>query len=371
VIIRRTRAPQLDGALDQVSPSRAAQLRSCELAVVFSADPAFAAPRDRGSTFATLGEICHELWEQEGRGMYDSVEPGALMATLNHAWDEAEARHLARLRESVAGDVPAPREWPQYLAKRLGVLSLIKRAVLERQARPRPDGPRGASPPARIEAQIDAGDVPLRGRPDRVKWEAGAAHIYDLKTCAAGDEMSEEHRRQLLAYAYLWHAEHGDWPARGTIQYVGGEQHTIDIDPREADEVVTEMIASLATLNDRAGAGSAESLAQPSPDACRWCSFRAACAPFYERVTVEWGLYDRNVIGTVERVESSPTQSAVILSDVRGDLGAEIGMVTVTGLEAGVAVSIGERVAVAGAQATRSPSTIRCTWESVVCIWDP
>jgi RecB family exonuclease len=370
VIIHRTRAPQLDGALDKVSPSRAAQLRSCELAVVFSADPAFAVLRDRGSTFAALGEICHELWEQEGRGTYDRVEPGALMTTLNQAWDEAEARHLSRLRESVAGDVPAPREWPQYLAKRLGVLSLIKRAVLARQGGPRPDGPRDASPPARIEAQIDAGDVPLRGRPDRVKWEAGAAHIYDLKTCAAGDEMSEEHRRQLLAYAYLSRAEHGDWPAKGTIQYVGGEQHTIDIDPREADEVVSEMIASLATLNERAGDGSADLLAQPSPDACRWCSFRAACAPFYERVTVEWGLYDRNVIGTVERVESSSAQAAMILSDVRSDLGPDIDTVTVTGLEAGLAVRVGERVSVAGAEATRSRSTVRCTWETVVCIWD-
>jgi RecB family exonuclease len=369
-MIRRTRAPRLDGAIDKVSPSRAAQLRSCELAVVFSADPAFAALRDRGSTFATLGEICHELWEQEGRGMYDSVEPEALMATLKHAWDEAEARHLARLRESVAGAVPAPREWPQYLAKRLGVLSLIKRAVLERQARTRPDGPRDTSPPARIEAQIDARDVPLRGRPDRVKWEAGAAHIYDLKTCAAGDEMSDEHRRQLLAYAYLWRAEHGDWPATGTIQYVGGEQHTIDIDPSEADEVVSEMIASLATLNERAGNASAESLAQASPDACRWCSFRAACAPFYENVTVEWGLYDRNVIGTVERVESSSAQAAMILSGVRSDLGADIDTVTVTGLDLGVAIRVGERISVAGAEATRSPSTIRCTWETVVCIWD-
>ncbi len=353
-----------------MSPSRAAQLRSCELAVVFSADPAFAALRDRGSTFATLGEISHELWEHEGRGMYDSVEPGDLMTALNNAWDEAEARHLDRLRDSVAGDVPAPREWPQYLAKRLGTLSLVKRAVLERQACPRPDGPHDASPHARIEAQIDATDVPLRGRPDRVTWEAGAAHIYDLKTCAAGDEVTGEHRRQLLAYAYLWHAEHGDWPAKATIQYVGGEQHTIDIDPREADEVVSEMIASLATLNERGGDVPADSLARPSPDACRWCSFRAACAPFYEAVTVDWGLYDRNVIGTVERVESSPSQSALILSQVKGNLGAEIDAVTVTGLEPGVPVSAGERVAVAGAQATRSASTVRCTWDAVVCVWE-
>jgi hypothetical protein len=61
----------------------------------------------------------------------------------------------------------------------------------------------------------------------------------------------------------------------------------------------------------------------------------------------------------------------VILSEVRGDLGTEIDTVTVTGLEAGLAVSVGERVAVAGAQATRSPSTVRCTWETVICIWGP
>jgi hypothetical protein len=352
--------------MSTVSPSLAAQLEVCPLAAIFARDPEFRRLANRGTHFGALGEICHLLWEREGRGDFDNLEDDALGGALNAAWDEAEGSVVRELRTSLDGvQPPPPRKWPDYLAKRLGVLGLIKRSVLRRRGH-------RAKLPARhrplVEDPIEIPGLRLRGRPDRVIWNEGVPHIIDLKTCAPGEQMSSEHRRQLLAYAYLVHAEHGIWPATATIQYVGGEKRTFDLDPLEAEAVAAEMIRALERVN--AFAGEPEALARPSPTACRWCTFKAACAPFFTAVDEAWDLYDRHVLGTAEAVDIAGPRPSLTVRVARGNLGEE--WITAVASDPVMldGVSVGDTVAIAGAMATRSPTTVRCDWNTVVCVWD-
>jgi RecB family exonuclease len=361
----RVRRPQLHGDISSISPSFAAQLEVCPLAAIFSKDEAFRNLARRGSHFAALGEICHTLWEREGRGEFDSLSDDSLKAALNEAWDEAEAASVRELSESLGGVLPPePHQWPGYLAKRLGVLALIKRSIQQRREN---SGPAAGGFRPSVEEPIEAAGVRLRGRPDRVVWRHGSAHIIDLKTCAPGDAMSPTHRRQLLAYAYLFHAKSGTWPDTASIQYVGGETRTFDVNPAEAEKVVAEMLAALDEVNGFRG--DSERLARPSATACRWCEFKVACAPFYSTVDAGWGLSDRHVLGVVVEMEPAGGRASITLRLIYGDLVVQSVVVVAPDARLFDGINVGDYVAIAGATATRSPTTIRCDWDSVACVW--
>jgi CRISPR/Cas system-associated exonuclease Cas4 (RecB family) len=363
--LMRLRPPALSRALDAISPSLAARLEVCPLAVVFSRDEAYHGFSRRGSHFATLGEICHSLWEREARGDFDDLADDALNVALNTGWDKVERANLHQLRESLDGvQPPPPQQWPGYLVKRLGTLGLIKRSVQARHQKPEHSG-KGFRPS--VEEQIELSDLPLRGRPDRVVWRDGTAHIIDLKTCASGSSMRLEHRRQLLAYAYLFYAKNDIWPATATIQYVGGESRTFEIDPTEAETVVRKMLEALGRLNHFDG--DPEELAQPSEEACRWCQFKAACAPFYSALNETWNFPDRHVLGTVVEVDASRPRRALTLEVRQGNIPERSVVVIAPDARMLEGIRVGDLVAIAGATATRSPKTIRCIWDSVVCVW--
>src|SRR5262249_59883723 len=92
MVVLHREVPRLSEEVSVVSPSLAAQLEQCPLAVVFARDPAYLPISRRWSQFAALGDICHHLWELEGRREFDRLPEDDLGPALNAAWDESEAR---------------------------------------------------------------------------------------------------------------------------------------------------------------------------------------------------------------------------------------------------------------------------------------
>jgi hypothetical protein len=134
--------------------------------------------------------------------------------------------------------------------------------------------------------------------------------------------------------------------------------------------VVYEMLDGLTALNSFVG--DFETLARPSAEACRWCSYKAACAPFFASVRPDWDLRDRCVLGTVDELDVDAAAPCFTLRATAGNLDLNATQVVVLVSEAAAleGISVGATVAVAGASPTRSPSTIRCEWDTVLCIWE-
>jgi CRISPR/Cas system-associated exonuclease Cas4 (RecB family) len=247
--------------------------------------------------------------------------------------------------------------------KRLGALSLIKKSVRAR----RESGRQRSGAPPLVEDAIEAVEAQLRGRPDRVFWSDGVAHIIDLKTCASESEIRPEHRRQLLAYAYLFHERHKVWPATATIQYVNGERQSFPVSPAEAKEVAQAMVRTLETVST--STDDVLDLATPSVDACRWCSFKAACSPFFAAVDESWELHERDVLGTVQGIEAAERRSSVTIDVILGNAGESRVVALADSPTIFSNVVVGDKVAIVGAKPTRSPTTVHCPWDSIVCVW--
>src|SRR5262249_30405231 len=134
-----------------------------------------------------------------------------------------------------------------------------------------------------VELALEAPDLGLKGRVDRVEITNKSVHIVDLKSSwAYGDEIHEGHRQQLLLYAALWQRTHGEWPRTASVQMVDGARISFQIDPVEVQAVVARARAALDGFNGLVSQGcSPMDLATPSADACRGCDYRVVCGPFF------------------------------------------------------------------------------------------
>lgn len=133
----------------------------------------------------------------------------------------------------------------------------------------------------------------LRGRIDLVRgneiidYKTGA--LFENDTGDAPPSLKAAYVRQLRIYAYLVHSATGKWPRRGIIFPLAGQPVIVDIEPTQCETEAAEAVEFLERYNSSvASAEEALSLASPSSEACRWCSFKTICPAFWMTVNESW-----------------------------------------------------------------------------------
>lgn len=352
--------------LGRLSPSLGEALRACGLRVAFRSDPEYGSLR-RPSPASALGLVSHALLEALARGDYDTVMEGELEPTLQAAWNAHVYEMQAEIEKAwPLGSVPPPSRWPGYQLTRVRLLRL-----LIDQARRRRGGNRAESALVAAEKWLEAPGLPLHGRADRIERSASGVELVDLKSgWTLPAELQPSHRRQLLFYAYLWHAESGEWPARASVQRLDGTRLSFEIDPTEASDLVSDLLRRLEAFNRAAEDGSPpESLAAPAAATCRHCEYRASCRSFFRAVDDGWGWYLKSVVGSVT-ARFVDGASAVFELDVEAsNLPDGVSRVRLLGVPSDLLPEVGQRVAVVDATPTRVPGNLRATWETQLWTW--
>jgi hypothetical protein len=352
-------------ALPRISPSLGERLLSCELSVAFRLDPQYAFLR-RPAPASALGNISHDLAEAVARGDFDSVPPDEIQDALETAWSQALV--TAELELSVAhpaGAVPPAQRWPGFAQTHVRMLDLLIAEVAGRRKSSHED----RFAPS-LEEPLEPVGIPLHGRPDRVERNGSRVDLVDLKTgWTLPDELKSSHRRQLLAYAFLWHAVHGEWPRTASIQRLDGERLTFDVVPSEAEEVATELVHALEVFNSHVKTTtSGESIATPSPGACQYCAYRAACKPFFRAINSEWSSYRKSVSGRVTSITLGRDTNRVEITVDRGNV--DTPKVNLVNVPDSLTPPKQVMIAVVDASPTRTESDLRLAWDTVVCVWE-
>jgi hypothetical protein len=358
-------APAL-APLERISPTLGEAIRRCFLRVAFMRDSRFSFLQ-KPTTAAALGIVAHELAESAARGRFASIELPRRADVFDQEWQAAIARERSRLEEAwPLAPVPPPERWRGYELVRTRLRGLIVENIVEEDLDALPTEAR------QVETWLEDAGGRLFGRADRIEISKdGSVEIVDLKSgWALPDEIKPEHRRQLLVYAFLWQAEHGIWPKRATIQRLDGSRLTIDVNPAEAEGVAHDLITALEEFNATiAHAPAAEQLASPGPEACEFCEFRAACAPFFATLGEQWGWYRRSAVGRVVRAIPVAGSVVVELEAEGANLSRGTGPVRVLGVPASCAPPEGSRVAVVNGLPARTPADVRVAWDSEMLLW--
>jgi RecB family exonuclease len=307
--------------IGRVSPTLGESLRTCALQVAFRLDHRFDSYR-RPSTPAALGIASHELLEDAGAGAFSGLAGDALRDALERRWDELVAFRAEKLREAWSlGEVPEPLRWPGYELTRTRLIASLAQQV-ERVSHA-DHGPSGGKVETELWLEDEAGVI--GGRVDRIERGLGGVRIIDLKSgWTVGAEVTEPQRRQLLIYAYLWHANHGTWPTEAAIQQPDGTRRAVAVCHEDATAEAESLREAREAYNDRARRGAnAEDLAQPSSESCQRCPFKASCPYFFASAKPEWDWYRPSVL---IRLSQADHDEAVTL--IRGNVLASTSMRT-------------------------------------------
>jgi PD-(D/E)XK nuclease superfamily len=350
--------------LRRVSPSLGAALLACELSVAFRLDPRYDFLHTPTPASA-LGTISHDLAEEVASGRFDSVPEAEVAQALEDAWAAKLTLAEQELAEShPAGAVPPARRWTGYQQTRVRTLSL-----LEAEAHARHGGETLATASLALEVSLQPDGVPLHGRPDRVEMNGSEVELVDLKTgWTLPDELKPVHRRQLLAYAYLWHVVHGDWPQTASIQRLDGTRLSFEVEAAEAEAVAAELVRALDTFNGHVSTGRAPlSLASPTPANCQYCAYRPICGAFFNAVTPEWQWYRKSCLGSVTSVLADRDPTRVDLAVEAGNTGGS--QVSLINVPRRLAPAPGAILAVVDAVPTRVVGDLRLAWDTTLCAW--
>lgn len=180
----------------------------------------------------------------------------------------------------------------------------------------------GADAATLCEQELVARDGALKGVVDLVIDSPDLHAVVDYKTGAVVDDEGEplaHYIAQLRIYAVLEQERSGRWPTRGVLLRFGGQAVEIALVPEECDAEAQAAIEAREAFNRITGRVPP---ANPGAQTCRYCSFAARCAPFWEAASQDW--QGRGAVrGVVEWVEASAAGGVTVA--LRDAIGTQTG----------------------------------------------
>jgi hypothetical protein len=263
-----------------MSPSLAELLRLCPLRAGLSRAEG-ASRLVLGQPKAWLGTAYHSVLENAASAGAAAAHEATWLAAIDQQHDRARQHPLDQR-------FGPPERWPGYHLIRAMALLRAQEIGSTSTSTGRPGAAEGGV--AAREQWLSGAGGRLVGRPDLVRGDA----VIDYKTSDVheqGDSSAakEGYVRQLQIYAFLVKERTGRWPGRGVLLPMEGSPLEVELEPAACECAAAEAVGLLDEYNRKIAAGVAPlSLANPSPDACKWCPYQVLCPAFWGAATESW-----------------------------------------------------------------------------------
>lgn len=228
-----------------------------------------------------LGLIAHQILREAAGGKETNSNP-------EHRWDEIVETTNERLRQSWVEACLYPLQSTARMYEVLKrrtcvganeVFSTTKAGNIAARIGRRSTG---------YEVWVESQDGTVAGSIDKAENINGEIVLSDLKTGSIansagekrGTDVKEEYAVQLKMYAALYQRTFGRWPARLRIVPLSGATRDLEFTQAECTDLVSGASHALQILNKKisdAPQSAILDLASPSPETCRFCTFRPAC----------------------------------------------------------------------------------------------
>lgn len=340
--------------LTLISPSAYSVLLMCPKRLAFQRDSRTKKWVGQ-STRTALGRVAHRLTELVAQGT--APLPPDRREWLEAQWEVLVHQQYLLIEEAWPGrQVPAPQDWPGYVATRVRLIRRLADVPAERAGPPAHGDTRKSTGKAAlpwVERYLEDKPTRLCGTPDRVEIRHGRIRVVDLKSGVAQAGVSAEQQRQLLIYAHLVLTAYGSLPNDVVIQDVRGREEKSEVERDQVEQTVVQVSEAIDSFNEMLDAGHVD--ARPSPETCLWCPFRVVCADYWESRNDAWPRLD--VRGVVTEAVGRDSVRLELSSELSGSTRFRL-MLT-----PGVRPELGDEVV--GLDLERAgPATGRMRWNS-------
>lgn len=271
--------------LRSISPSQYHSLKSCELRGILTGN--HRAPLMPISPAARVGQIIHKLLEMVALGQITDEK------SMQSAWEEALEEVEQQMKENPMERHLVPLE---HSANGFETKKKLLFAMIKKLEKSRGETRKIAKIPAiESEAWYESEDGKVRGKIDLVRYTDSGAEIIDYKTdpkeYGSDESLRPEYQDQLKMYAAIFHSKKHEWPIRLVLVGINQKEYEVKFGENECARLLNDATSDLDKINQKIAAGTTpEEFAKPSPESCRYCPFRPACAAYWKsrRDTADW-----------------------------------------------------------------------------------
>ena len=279
--------------LKRITPSRFSAFNECKLKAILQSNRADALLPIHPSTH--LGTVVHKIFEKSSSGRITGDDD------FKSAWDsyvqEEEAKMNLFWMEKHF--VPLERSVQNYEVKKQQCLLSVHNMILPQLSHSEIKSDLHTKKSEEVWLQTPDGKV--GGYADAIMSTDTGDIIVDYKTGSIieSDNNSSEpivHKNiqlQLKLYAVLYNSMYAKWPVSLKAVGMNGESYEIQFDEDECSDLLIEAGQILEESNSII-MNTTESyemtlnlLASPSPQICKFCSYRPGCLPYWGQREVE------------------------------------------------------------------------------------
>jgi hypothetical protein len=271
--------------LKRISPSRFGQLRGCALQEIWRAGGAhILLPRYPA---AILGTLAHQILKEAGQGVGQDPFDAA------HRWEQLVDGMNQELKQSWLEATLAPLETSARMYEVLRLRACTRAGQIVLASGKRSSSSTTAVAGTGFELWVESHDKSVGGWIDAVRRTKDGIVLSDFKSGEVlerpegipQNQLKESHRIQVKLYAALYFQTYGIWPITIQIVPLAGAKLVVPFTNEECGQLLDEAAVTLKSLNSLIAAGGPsiyEALGTPSPQNCRFCSYRPGC-PAYRK----------------------------------------------------------------------------------------
>ena len=162
------------------------------------------------------------------------------------------------------------------------------------------------------EKRLENPDKSITGIADLIIENDSGATILDFKTgkiySDAIDEsgiteqvVKREYEVQLKLYAHLYFLMNGIYPKELFIVTLSNDFIEVGFEISDCEKIYSEALDFLATTNSFIIKGDMKSIAKPSMENCKYCSYRPACSYYSNWLTTNFEVVN-DLFGSIEKI---------------------------------------------------------------------
>lgn len=287
--------------LNRISPSQYHSAISCPYKLVLANSFGFQ-PLLPLNANAHFGSIIHKMIELISKGVINDEQ------TFSENWIDLISKKEEELKEKgLASITPLKYFVSDFALKK----NQIKNILQKRQEKINRSS-KTSSSKFYPEKRLENSDNSITGIADLIIENDSGTTILDFKTgkiySDAIDEsgiteqvVKKEYEIQLKLYAHLYFLMNGKYPNALFIVTLSNDFIEVEFEITDCEIIYSEALKFLAATNSFITKNDIKSLAKPSMDNCKYCSYRPACG-FYSNWLITNYEAVNDLFGIIEKV---------------------------------------------------------------------
>ena len=259
-------------SIERISPSRFNQFQLCSLREIWSSN--HQGPLLPCHPSARLGTISHAILEAAAKGVVND------RASLEALWNNITKKVQDQMLQYQVEEHLVPLEIYAFNYEVKKILCFKMSEKIFESSGPEVSGKRSA------EQWFESADGKIGGKIDLILTHDDGVEIVDYKTGNVLNSQSggikDEYEVQMKLYAGLYHEVKGDWPVKLSLIGIDGKKYYVSFSEDRCEDLIDKARKTVDETNELIDAGlKSEDFANPSPSACKYCSYRPACKKYW------------------------------------------------------------------------------------------